>query len=86
MKYYPNVISYIKRGLNKKFPKIKPKRNQKNISSHLLWMTNEIQKFDDPSKRGRWIGWVMAHAEILGILTNEKSRQLAKKDSHNGLV
>ncbi len=85
-KYYPSVIKFIRKGIKNKFPEIKPKRDQRNIPRHLWWMMDEMQKFDSPAKRGRWIGWIMAHAEILGIMTNEQSRQLAKKDSHSGFI
>lgn len=84
-KYYPNLINFIKPRLKKKFPSVKPKKDQRIIAGHLLWMMEEMQKFDPAkaAKRGRWIGWVIAHAEILNILTNTQSRKLAEKDSHS---
>ena len=84
IKYYPNVIEFISVRLEKRFPKIKPRKNQKNIPAYLLWMMQEMQKFDDSVKAARWIGWIMAHAEILGIMTNKQSRRLAKMDCRQG--
>ena len=85
-KYYPNSIKFIKKKLKNKFPKVKPKRGQKNIMAHLLWMADEMQGFNDSAKAGRWMGWIIAHAEILGVITNSQSRELAKKDSAEGFV
>ena len=84
--YYPNLIKFIKPRLKKKFPRAVPKRDQKNVPGHLLWMMEEIQKLDNPAKRGRWIGWLIAHAEMLGLLTFKQSHRFAKKDSHGGFV
>lgn len=86
IKYYPNIIEFISARLEKKFPKVKPRKNQKNIPAYLLWMMQEMQKFDDSVKAGRWIGWIMAHAEILGIMTNKQSRRLAKMDCRQGFI
>lgn len=85
-KYYPNLIGFIKPRLKKKFPEAKPERNQGNIHGHLLWMMDEMQAFDPSSvaKRGRWIGWIIAHVEMLGIIESVQSRKLAEEDSHSG--
>jgi len=80
MKYYPNTINFITEKLKEKFPNTKPEENLKNISAHLFWMMEKMQTFEDSAKVGRWIGWIMAHAEILGIMDNEKSRELVRKD------
>lgn len=85
-KYYPNLIKYIKTELKNKFPKIKPKEDLENMPANLLWMMDKMQTFDDVAKRGRWIGWVMANAEMLGVLTNKQSRKLSKKDSDSGFI
>jgi hypothetical protein len=85
-KYYPNLIQHIKPRLKKKFPAAKPERNRKNIPGHLLWMMAEMQTFTDSAKAGRWIGWIIAQAEILGVITEKQSRRLAKKDSHQGYI
>ncbi|MDP3052511.1 MAG: hypothetical protein Q8N22_00980 [bacterium] len=86
IKYYPNVIGFISKRLREKFPKVKPRKNLKNTPAYLLWMMQEMQKFDDSVKAGRWIGWIMAHAEMLGIMTNEKSRKLARMDCRQGFT
>jgi hypothetical protein len=85
-KYYPNIIKYIKQRLQNKFPKVKSKEDLNNIPANLLWMMDTMQSFDDMTKRGRWIGYIMAHAEMLGILTNKQSRKLSKKDSKKGFI
>ena len=85
-KYYPNTIKYISEKLREKFPDVKPKENLENIPAHLFWMMEKMQTFDDSAKAGRWIGWIMAHAEILGIMDNEKSRELIKKDLLDGFI
>ncbi|MDD5547506.1 MAG: hypothetical protein PHN74_01205 [Candidatus Pacebacteria bacterium] len=86
IKYYPNVIGFISVRLKKKFPKAKPNESQENMPAYLLWMMKEMQKFDDSVKAGRWIGWIMAHAEVLGIMTNKQSRRLARMDCKRGFI
>ena len=85
-KYYPNTIEFITERLRKKFPKIKPKEGLENMPNHLFWMMRKMQSFDDSAKTGRWIGWIIAHAEILGVITNKQSRKLTKKDSQKGFI
>ncbi len=85
-RYYPNVIKFIIERLRRKFPNAKLKEGLEDMPSHLFWMTKEMQSFDDSAKVGRWIGWIVAHAEMLGIMTNKQSRKLAKKDSHEGFI
>jgi len=85
-KYYPNTIKFITERLRKKFSKVKPEEGLENIPDHLLWMMSRMQSFDDSAKVGRWIGWIIAHAEILGIITNKQSCKLAKKDSRERFV
>lgn len=83
-KLYPYTIAFIQKVLKKKFPKIKPKEDLKNPPANLLWMMKKIEKFTDTKKAARWIGWVTAHAEILGLLTNAKTRELIRKDRDAG--
>jgi len=85
-KYYPNTINFITEKLKEKFPNTKSGENLKNIPAHLFWMMEKMQTFDDSAKAGRWIGWIMAHAEILGIMDNAKSRELTRKDLQEGFI
>ena len=86
MRYYPNSINFIKKRVREKFPDANPKQGQEDIISHLLWMFEEMQKLNDSAHAGRWMGWIFARAESIGLLTNEESRMLAKKDSEEGNV
>lgn len=79
-KYYPNTIKFITEKLKKKFPKVRAKEDLENIPANLFWMMEKMQRFDDSEKAARWIGWILAHAEILGIMDNKMSRKLIKKD------
>ena len=85
-KYYPNTIGFITEKLKEKFPDTKSEENLKNIPAHLFWMMEKMQSFDDSAKAGGWIGWIMAHTEILGILDNEKSRELTREDLEEGFI
>jgi hypothetical protein len=38
------------------------------------------------AKRGRWIGWVYAYGEWLGLFTPVQIHNMARKDSHAGTV
>ncbi len=84
MRYYPNSINFIKEKIKEKFPQAE--RGEENLASHVLWMAEEMQTFSDSAKSGRWMGWIFARAEIIGLLTNEESRMLTKKDSEEGNV
>lgn len=86
MRYYQNSINFIKKRVREKFPDANPKQGQEDIISHLFWMIEEMRSFEDSAKAGRWIGWIFARAENIGLLTNEESRTLAKKDSEEGNV
>lgn len=85
-KYYSNTIKFITEELKKRFPNEKPKEDLDNIPANLLWMMKKLQSFNDPLKAGRWIGWIVAHAEMLGIMNNEQSRKLIKKDLEDGFI
>lgn len=85
-KYYPYTIKFIEGKLKNKFPKVKPKEDLNNIPANLLWMMKKMQSFNDPLKAGRWIGWIVAHAEMLGIMNNRQSRKLINKDLKDGFI
>lgn len=51
---------------------------------YLLWMMDQLQGFPELGKRARWMGWVLAHAEIVVGLTNEESRDLVRQDVKSG--
>ena len=36
------------------------------------------------AKAGRWMGWIYAYLEVIGLTTNEDSRNMARTDSANG--
>jgi len=79
-KYYPNTIKFITEKLKRKFPKIKPKEDLKNMPANLFWMMKRMQSFKDSEKASRWIGWIVVNSEILGVIKNKQSRKLIKKD------
>jgi len=86
MKYYPTTIEYISIKIKHKFPQVKLTRTMKNIPGYLLWMMEELQSFSDKSKRARWIGWIIAHSEMLGLLSNKQSRKVIKLDVEKGKI
>ena len=52
---------------------------------YLLWMMDQLQTFPDVGKRARWMGWVLAHVEMLkGDVSNEVSRNLIREDVKAG--
>lgn len=54
------------------------------VADHLLWMCLEVETMTNVGKAGRWIGWMLAWAENLGLWTNERSRQLIRIDVEAG--
>jgi len=51
---------------------------------YLIWMMDQLQGFPDVGKRARWMGWVLAHAELLVGMANEESRNLVRQDVKSG--
>lgn len=51
---------------------------------YLLWMMDQLQGFPEIGKRARWMGWVLAHAEMVVGMTNEESRNLVRQDVKSG--
>jgi hypothetical protein len=86
MKYYPNTIGFLSQRIKKKYPQIKHTKIMKNMPGYLLWMMEELQSFSNRSKRGRWIGWIIAHSEILGLLSNKQSRKVVTLDVEEGKI
>jgi len=85
IKYYPNTIEIITDIIKEKFPEAKPKEGLDDLSSHLLWMLEEIKKMNNASgKAGRWMGYILARLEAMELLTNQESRDLIRKDVLNG--
>lgn len=87
--YYPGMIEKIRVKIEEKFsgiePKCDPERNPKNIP-HLLWMLSQIEEFgkNKSAKAGRWMGWIMCALEIIGVITNEESRNMIRDDVERG--
>ncbi len=53
------------------------------LPAYLLWMLQELEKFDDREKAGRWLGWVMAKLDgipVLDVVTLQENRDLIRSD------
>ncbi|HYF10431.1 MAG TPA: hypothetical protein VD967_02385 [Candidatus Paceibacterota bacterium] len=59
---------------------------QEVLANHLLWMLDRIEEMpgDEAGKRGRWMGYVFACLEFMGIATNADSRNMCRIDVRNG--
>lgn len=79
-KYYHNTNTFIKEVIIDKFPDTIPKEDLDNPPANLLWMIEQMQTFDNYGKASRWIGWILRDVEILGLITNEQSRNLIRSD------
>ena len=79
-KYYHNTNTFIKKVIDENFPNTIPREDLDDRPANLLWMIQKMQTFDDYRKASRWIGWMLAHAEILGLMTNKESRDLIRSD------
>lgn len=88
--YYNVTIAAIRETIERTFPGTKAifwdvSDNEVIMPSYLLWMCEQIEGMDPTSmeeavKAARWIGWVLAHVELLGIWNNKKSRQVVRED------
>ncbi|MEX2090744.1 MAG: hypothetical protein WD989_01255 [Candidatus Paceibacterota bacterium] len=54
------------------------------LCQHILWMLDEVKNTRDRTKAARWIGWVLAHMEVMGFITNEESRNMVRIDKEAG--
>ena len=80
MKHYPKVCSAIVAGIKVLNPDELPTSHDMKKPGYLLWMVEEMQTFTDREKAARWIGWIIAHAELLGIMDNDESRRLVRME------
>lgn len=76
--YYPVTITAVRREMtcHARTPAI----------DHIQWMCDQIESFDPYSlsaalKAARWIGWIYASVEQLGVWDNTVSREMARADS-----
>lgn len=59
------------------------------MAEHLLAMLEKVQTMKGAryaAKRGRWMGWVYAHAGLMGLFTQRQIQNMARRDSHSGRV
>jgi len=92
--YYPVTLDNLKRVIYDVFLDVHPEfselHEQKVASpSYLLWMIQEVQDMDISSidsalKAARWIGWIIAHTEMLVGFSNTESRDWVREDKTNG--
>lgn len=86
--FYEQSLSRIEVAIKDRFP---DSMAQEGISSatiphHLLWMINQIKRFDtksvaDATKAARWIGWMYCVCElVLNLWSNDTSRDIARED------
>lgn len=78
--FYPNTCAAIANGILSRCPEEVTTQDITKKPGYLLWMMQEIQTFTDSEKAARWIGWIIAHAELLGIMDNNESRRLVRMD------
>lgn len=88
MGYYPNTIKAIRDILKEKYPNIEAKEIIDDLPSqppHLLWMLDKIEEMENiPARAGRWIGYCVRAVEDIGLLTNQESRNIIRKDVKDG--
>ena len=59
------------------------------MGEHLLAMLGKVQGMKGPgqtAKRGRWMGWVYAHAGLMHLFTQRQIQYMARRDSRSGQV
>jgi len=62
--------------------------NIEEFSPYLLWMLSRIKnmKKGDNTQAARWIGYVQGVMECHGLITNEESRNMIRKDKELGNI
>lgn len=89
--YYPRTREECRMAIIRRFPGTVARERDRggDLPSHLLWMLDRIGSMDrtdprDAAKAGRWLGWVLAEVEILGLWENARSRDLVREDVRAG--
>ena len=51
------------------------------VARYLLWMLQEVETYnhEEYDKARSWVGWVQAHMEVMGLLTNRQSREIVRR-------
>jgi hypothetical protein len=94
--YYKGSIEVIRNTIEKAAPGteavfVEPDTFNGELAplSYLLWMCDELQSWDTASvdmavRAGRWMGWIGAHLELHGLITNEETQNMIREDRKNG--
>ncbi len=93
--YYKNTIMALRETVTNKYGSwVKPHQSiltypDKAPLPYILWMCDEVEKMDinnldDAIKASRWIGWILAHAEMHAVWSNEISRNYVRADRNAG--
>jgi len=86
MNIYSFSVKKLKEIIKENFKETEAKEGLEDLPSHLLWMLEQIEVMPDLLKASRWIGYVLARLEAMGIVTNKQSRNLIRKDiSRHGI-
>jgi hypothetical protein len=96
---YSNTLSDFRKRIRAKFPRARLmfpnltaiNRNkitedlwvQERMCEYILYMIDALEIESDIAARGRRIGWIGAHLEIMGIITNPELNDLIRKDQNN---
>lgn len=91
--YYPHLTAGLKEIIRKEFPYARPVftdvdfiPNGFRMACYLLWMLDQLQTFapDEVAQRGRCMGYISDRMEVMGLLTNKRTRELTRLDVEAG--
>ncbi len=85
MVLYPHSRDKLKEIIKEEYPDSSPEKDIDDVPSYCLWMLDELSEFDDSKKAARWLGWILGRLESIGLLDNEESRRIVRKDVEKGL-
>lgn len=93
--YYAGSLSAVRTEIERRYPGTKPELMELSEGepvhpAYLLWMCEQVQNMDTSSieaalKAARWIGWIFAHVEMLGLWNNTHTRDITREDVQQGL-
>ena len=92
--YYQKTIEIVRQTIQEVAPGTRSEQglalDPKDVPfSYLLWTCDKVSEMntnslDDALKASRWIGWILARAEVKGLWNNEISRDIVRNDVYHG--
>lgn len=88
--FYPITFAHVRKRIEDVFPPeyLVPQERSTIGTQHVMWMITQVEQMErtieNATKAARWLGWILAKAEEVGLWNNDTSRELVRRDVANG--